>query len=99
MPTLTQSLQAMGLHFFDEIFYKIQNHVCILEMKDKWFMTVKTMYHKHIVCFNLHPYAHVKAYVLPFSCYVQIRVFVSHEWDHSTAAINGGERYAFLSQH
>lgn len=61
MPTLTQNLQAMGLHFYDEIFYKIQNYICVLEMKDKRLMTVKTMYQKHIVCFNLHPYAHVKA--------------------------------------
>jgi len=68
-------------------------------MKFKWLMTVKTMYQNHIVCFNLHPYAHVKAYVLLFSCYVQIRVFGTYEWDHSTAVIHEGERYTFLCQY
>lgn len=54
---LTLTLQATGLYFYDETFYKIQNQICVLEMKDKWLMTVKKMYPKHTVCFNLHPYA------------------------------------------
>jgi len=70
-----QSLQATGLHFYDEIFYKIQSQIHVLQIKDKWLMTVKTMYQKHIVCFNLHPYAQVKAYVLRFSCYVKNQSF------------------------
>jgi hypothetical protein len=79
-------------------FIKFRIRFVSFEIKDKWFMTVKTLYQKHIVCVNVHPYAHVKANVLPFSHYVQIRVFGVYEWDHSTAAMNGGERYVFLSQ-